>query len=46
MTPPNVDSATAKGMSHDITPNNFCPNVWEREREKGNKTWILMLLAN
>lgn len=34
LTPPNVESATETGMIHDITPNNFCPNVWERDKRQ------------
>lgn len=33
LTPPNVDKATEMGMSHDITPNSFSPNVWEKATE-------------
>lgn len=33
LTPPKVDRATEMGMIHDITPNSFSPNVWERAKE-------------
>lgn len=34
LTPPKVERATEMGMIHDMTPNNFSPNVWETKKKK------------